>query len=114
LEVQSLPASADSFYEKQFITLESATFSMHIETNKGSYRPGDVVKYRVLVLDADTRPIVVSASLSVSVLDASKRMIHQVTGKSAEHGVYSSEFQTSADDSKGVWTIEAEFKGKVS
>jgi CD109 antigen len=85
-----------------------------IQTNKASYRPGHFVKYRILVLDADTRPIAVLASLTVALYDAEKHLIRQVIGQSTTNGVYSGEFPTTADDKQGIWTIEAALKNKVS
>jgi CD109 antigen len=113
LEVVSLSSSAESaFYEKQFLSVETETFSIFIHTNKASYRPGDLVKYRIIIVDSDTRPVVIDSSLTVSIYDSSKNLVHKKPKLSAKKGVFSSEYQISARGNKGVWQIEAEYKDK--
>jgi CD109 antigen len=109
----SLSSSAEStFYEKQFLYVETETFSILIHTNKASYLPGDLVKYRIIIVDSDTRPVVIDSSLTISIYDSSQTMVHKKPKQSAKKGVYSSEYQISARGKKGVWQIEAEYKDK--
>jgi MG2 domain len=113
LEVVSLNSSAESaYYEKQFLSVETETYSIFIHTNKASYRPGDVCKYRIVVVDSDTRPVAIDASLTVSIYDSSKTLVHTKTKQSAKKGVCSGEYQTPVRGKTGVWEIEAEYKDK--
>jgi len=109
----SLSSSAETaFYEKQFLSVETETVSIFIHTNKASYRPGDVCKYRIVVVDSDTRPVAIDSSLTISFYDSSKTLVHKKTKQSAKKGVYSGEYQTPVRGKKGVWEIEAEYKDK--
>jgi CD109 antigen len=113
LEVQSLSGSANAFYDKKFLYVESTTFSIFIQSNKAIYKPGGQIKYRIMILDAETKPINVDKNLKISIFDATKNKIHQLTGQSTQNGVYLGEFQTSLFDRLGLWEIEAEYKEKV-
>jgi MG2 domain len=113
LEVVSLCNSTESaFYEKRFLYVEAETFSIFIHTNKASYRPGDLVMYRIIIIDSDTRPVAIDSSLTISVYDSSKTMVHNEPKQSAIKGVYSAEYQIPVRGKSGVWQIEAEYKDK--
>jgi MG2 domain len=109
----SLSSSAESaFYEKQFLSVETETYSIFIHTNKASYRPGDVCKYRIIIVDSDTRPVAIYGSLTVTFFDSSKTSVHIKANRSAKKGIFSGEYQTPVRGKKGVWELEAEYKGK--
>jgi CD109 antigen len=108
-----LPITPDAFYEKQFLSVESMTFSTLIQTNKATYRPGEKIKYRVILLDADTRPVNVQDSLTISLIDSSQNVIELLANRSTVNGVYSGGFQTSESDETGTYEIETECKQKV-
>jgi MG2 domain len=113
LEVVSLSSSAESaFYEKQFLYVEAETFSVFIHTNKASYRPGDMCKYRIIVVDSETRPVAIDSSLTINIYDSSKTVVHKKLKQSAKKGVYSGDYQIPARGKKGIWQIEAEYKDK--
>jgi CD109 antigen len=113
LEVVSLSSSAESaFYEKQFLYVEAETFSIFIHTNKASYQPEDLVKYRIIIVDSDTRPVTIDSSLTISIYDATKNLVHKKPKQSAKKGVYSGEYQIPARAKKGVWQFEADYKDK--
>jgi MG2 domain len=95
------------------LSVETETYSIFIHTNKASYRPGDMCKYRIVVVDASTRPVAIDSSgVTVSVYDSSKTLVHKKTKQSAKKGVCSGEYQTPVRGKKGVWEIEAEYKDK--
>ena len=38
------------------LNVEQTFYSIYIQTDKATYKPGDLVRFRVLVLDSNTRP----------------------------------------------------------
>jgi hypothetical protein len=104
-----------NFSEKIFLYRESYTFSVLIETDKPVYKPGNTVKFRVLVLDSATYPIHVEAALTVAVSDASDNREQIWNHVSAPHGIYNNEYKLEAtnDLNLGLWKIEVEYKDKV-
>jgi CD109 antigen len=112
LEVQTLERNAATFSTRHFLFLESKTFSIFIQTEKAIYRRGELVRYRVLVLDADTRPIKVDQNLTMSIYDAGQTLVLLRANQNALHGVHRGSFRVGSEDKLGVWTIEADFQGK--
>lgn len=49
-----------TFTNEMSISLPSKSQSIFIQTDKAMYKPGDKVKFRVLVLDSNTNPITVT------------------------------------------------------
>jgi CD109 antigen len=76
------------------------------------FRRNELVRYRVLVVDAETRPIRVERNLTMSIYDAGQTLVLLKANQSALHGVYRGSFRVGMEDKVGVWTIEANFKGK--
>lgn len=48
------------FINEMFINLPSKNQSIFIQTDKAMYKPGDKVKFRVLVLDSESNPAIVN------------------------------------------------------
>jgi MG2 domain len=94
------------------LSVETETYSIFIHTNKASYRPGDLCKYRIVIVDSNTRPVAIDGSLTISVYDSSKTLAHKKVKQSAKKGVCSGEYKTPVRGKKGVWEIEAEYKDK--
>jgi CD109 antigen len=111
LEVKSL-TNAFPFHDTRFLYVESKTHSLFIQTNKVLYKPGDVVKYRVLILNAETKPVRVENGLKISISDASQNVIQQIDRQNALQGIFRGEFELSKDEKFGKWNIEAEFMDK--
>jgi CD109 antigen len=115
LEVQTLSGYMPAFYETKFLYVESTKFSIFIQTDKAIYRPGELIKFRIMILDADTKPIMTGSGLKISIFDPTQNMVHQsTTGTDAKYGVYLGEWKTSVDDRTGIWQIEAQFENKVT
>jgi CD109 antigen len=108
-----MTGAATEFYEKKFLYVESKTCSIFIQTNKAIYKPGEHIKYRIMILDSETKPIKVDKELKISIFDAKKNKIHQLTGQSTTKGVCLGSYKTSKHDKHGVWEIEADYKEKV-
>lgn len=61
-----------TFKREISINVPSKNQSVLIQTDKAMYKPGDTVKFRVLVLDSDTKPAIVTnmnVFITVSRLD---------------------------------------------
>jgi CD109 antigen len=111
LDVESLNISL-AFHENYFLYVESKAFSMFIETDRAIFKPGDVMRYRVLVVDSDTKPINVTNGLTMSIFDSTNNLVHLRTQLSAKNGVFAGNFETKVDDVLGIWEIEAQYKNQ--
>lgn len=96
-----------------------AKYSVIIQSDKNIYRPGDVIKFRALVLDSHTRPYQSQETLDqlkMSIVDASGRVVFKEgidALSSTFTGVYFGEYETSATHSLGDWEIRAQL-GEVT
>ncbi len=105
------------FHNETDLTLSEKYFSFLIQTDKALYKPGDLVRFRVLVIDKDTKPHDLVGSLQVYVYDGDGNFIKLYANQStANNGVYTNEFQLSDSPVMGYWQLkfiaESEEKSK--
>jgi CD109 antigen len=91
--------------EKQPIKFNAKSFSILIQTDKSLYTPGDLVRYRVLTIDQDTKPVAIKKGLTIEFLDDKNRKIHHMNGISTPKGVYVDTFKLSSSTVLGKWKI---------
>ncbi|XP_018599068.2 CD109 antigen [Scleropages formosus] len=86
----------------EFRPRRSATF---IQTDKSNYKPGQVVKIRVVSIYPDGKPN--KSKVNVVIKDPKGHMIQRWLSLESFLGVVSKEFQLSENPPLGMWTIEA-------
>lgn len=80
-------------------------FSVFIQTDKGIYKPNDEVKFRVLVLDAETKPITLE-TIVVKIADLSgKIVVESAPLSNPSTGVYVGSYAISDIALQGDWKI---------
>jgi len=79
--------------------------SVFIQTDKATYKPGDLVQYRVLALDENTRPAVIDKPITIAINDGAQNRIKQLTDVKLTKGVYAGELQLSEQPMLGTWNI---------
>lgn len=83
-------------------------YSVLIQTDKAVYKPSDRVQFRVLVLDADTKPYQYK-KLEISVADAEETVVHKEESINMQKGlVFESELTVPENTFYGNWTITVE------
>ncbi|XP_055840284.1 CD109 antigen isoform X8 [Episyrphus balteatus] len=85
--------------------------SIYVQTDKATYKPGDKVQYRVLVLDKNTRPAKIDGPVKISINDGARNLIKQLNDVELTKGVYSGELQLSEFPVLGSWNIEVSADG---
>jgi len=93
----------------KFISTDS--LNIFIQTDKPVYKPNDEVKYRVLVLDRNFQPFVVSKSTMVVIIvvqDTVGNIIHSVFDAKVppKRGMISNKFTLSREPTLGKWSIK--------
>lgn len=76
-----------------------------IQTDKPVYKPGDTIKFRVLVLDHETRPLKNLKSVKVQLKDNSGILIKEWPFASLENGVFQSQIDLANFIPLGEWTL---------
>ena len=62
------------FRSETHLSLNEKLLSIFIQTDKAIYKPGDIVRFRVLVLDSNTKPAKLSGSMTVFI--AVSKVLH--------------------------------------
>lgn len=79
--------------------------SIFIQTDKATYKPADLVQYRVLFLDENTRPAAIDKPITIVINDGEQNRIKQLTDVQLTKGVYTGELQLSEQPVLGTWNI---------
>ncbi|KAK3581175.1 hypothetical protein CHS0354_024708 [Potamilus streckersoni] len=83
-----------------------------IQTDKGIYKPGQTVKYRVIYLDQDQIPIS-NENVTITIKDPRDNLLVQ-RKKTTDTGVISLEYELSKEPILGMWRIKAEAPSEIS
>lgn len=79
-------------------------YFVSIQTDKSVYKPGDKVKYRVLILDEETRPFLAS-KVQIYISDGGDNRLKQFDNAQFVKGVHQNELQLSDSPVLGKWEI---------
>ena len=82
-------------------------YSVLIQTDKPTYKPGDTVRFRILVIDSDKKPYAVKR-LKVELIDTFDNVVSKYEEKKIEKlkiGVISGEFSIVTEPIMGMWQI---------
>ncbi|XP_017086450.2 LOW QUALITY PROTEIN: CD109 antigen [Drosophila eugracilis] len=85
--------------------------STFVQTDKATYKPADLVQFRILFLDENTRPAKIDRPISVAITDGAQNRIKQLTDIKLTKGVYSGELQLSEQPVLGTWKITVSVDG---
>ncbi|XP_036328147.1 CD109 antigen-like isoform X9 [Rhagoletis pomonella] len=86
--------------------------AIFIQTDKATYKPGDLVQFRVLFLDANTRPAKIDKPITILINDGAQNRIKQLKDVKPTKGVYTDEFQLSEQPVLGNWNIDVLIDGQ--
>jgi len=87
------------------IMAEKRQFYTFIQTDKPIYKPGDSVRFRVVVVDRDLRPYHMN-NININVTDSLNRPIKQFDDLDENYmGVFTGNFDLSVHTPLGIWKI---------
>lgn len=92
------------FVKEMLINFPSKNQSIFIQTDKAMYKPGDKVKFRVLVLDSELNPGIVK-KMDVFITDSGNNKIKQWLNAATTLGVFNHELQLAQNPPLGEWKI---------
>ncbi|XP_068143554.1 CD109 antigen isoform X3 [Drosophila tropicalis] len=88
------------------LNFENNKPSVYIQTDKATYKPADLVQFRVLFLDEQTRPAAIDKPIQIVINDGAQNRIKQWLNVKLIKGVYTGELQLSDQPVLGKWQIE--------
>ena len=110
--------SGEDFNSTRSLHMNIKKYSTLIQTDKSVYKPGDSVKFRILILDADTKPFKFD-DIEIFISDGGEHQVKKFEDPKSKFvkGVYKNELQLSDSLVKGKWQIHVsvnndEFKSK--
>lgn len=98
------------------LSIETKNVSIFIQTDKAMYKPGEVIQFRVVVLDSKLRPVQLNTNSTrflVYIRDAENNRIKQWLNGGLTKGVFSSKFKLSKLPVLGHWKIIVEIDEEV-
>ncbi|XP_075057007.1 CD109 antigen-like [Mixophyes fleayi] len=96
------------FYYDAGVEMTTGNMSIFIQTDKVTYRPGEVVKIRAISMDPDIRPY--NGPIDIIITDPQETVIQQWLKLKPDLGVVSMEFVLSNNPLLGTWRIQAATK----
>ncbi|KAH8325843.1 hypothetical protein KR067_008813, partial [Drosophila pandora] len=84
-----------------------------VQTDKATYKPADLVQFRVLFLDENTRPARIDGAISVVITDGAQNRIKQISNVKLTKGVYTGELQLSEQPVLGTWKLAVNVDGEA-
>lgn len=90
--------------------MNTKTHSVFVQTDKSIYKPADKIQFRVLVLEAETKPVD-SKKIEVFITDGADNRVKQFTDVTLNKGVFQNELQLSDSPVLGDWKIHIKLAG---
>lgn len=87
------------------LEIPKKTVSIFIQTDKPVYKPGDVLRFRVVVVDIETKPVTNIKTIEVLIKDTNGDSVRQWTFAKLNKGIFESSYQMAAVPVLGTWTI---------
>lgn len=101
------------FRDETEVLVLNKQISALVQTDKALYKPGDMIRFRVLVLDPNTKPVQVNGGLQIHMLDGNANRVKQWSNATVYRGVHTGELQLSEYPVLGKWTLVVELLGQT-
>ncbi|XP_053691982.1 thioester-containing protein 1 allele S3-like [Sabethes cyaneus] len=94
----------DATYDVQLEVIQKSALIL-IQTDKPIYKPGETVKFRVLVLDHETKPLKKVKSINIKIKDSKRNLIYEWHYAKMQNGIFQSQLELAHFVALGHWTI---------
>ncbi|KAG5667286.1 hypothetical protein PVAND_015272 [Polypedilum vanderplanki] len=109
-----LEVTGDNFTRFEKLHINDKKSSTFIQTDKATYKPSDLVRFRILILDSEMRPYLLPdfVKFEVFITDGGDNRVKQFDNvKFNKFGVLQGEMQLSDSPVLGTWKIHLKFVG---
>lgn len=79
-----------------------------MQSDKAIYKPKDIVHYRVLIMDANLKPVVNYGRVQITIRDGGNNVIRKYKDVRLTSGVYANDLELSDYPKFGEWSVEVE------
>ncbi|XP_050079853.1 CD109 antigen-like [Anopheles maculipalpis] len=101
-----------SFDDEEDLVFLNKSVSGLIQIDKPVYKPGDKVRFRVIVLDTELKPPARVKTIHVSIRDPQKNVVRKWSSAKLYAGVFESDLQIAPTPMLGVWNISVLVDGE--
>lgn len=84
-----------------------------VQTDKAIYKPSDLIHYRVLLMDANLKPVNNYGRVHITIRDNGDNIIRDYRDVKLTSGVYSNDLKLSDYPKFGEWSVEVEVMDEV-
>jgi CD109 antigen len=103
-----LEAKYDSFEEIRNLHRNIKKMSAFIQTDKSTYKPSDTVRFRIIIVNSDTKPVENPNIQNIFITDGSDNRVKQYENPKFHRGVFETSFQLSDLPVFGNWKIHVQ------
>ncbi|XP_053687074.1 thioester-containing protein 1 allele S3-like [Sabethes cyaneus] len=105
----SMRSTEDAFSFEDVVDLVYDPMEIHvlIQTDKPVYRPGDMIRFRVVAINEDTKPVTDVNTVKVKLIDAIGKTFRQWPYARLKNGMFDSVVQLPALPVNGNWTFSS-------
>lgn len=107
-----LEVKSGNLSERRTIVVNPKKQSIFVQTDKSVYKPSDNIQFRVVVLDAETKPLD-PKQVELFITDGADNRVKQFEQVSFKNGVYQNELQLSDLPVMGNWKIHVKVDNGV-
>lgn len=101
------------FTNETQLHFDAKQFTVTVQSDKAIYKPQDIVHYRVLVMDANLKPVIQYGRLHITIKDGGNNVIQKYQDVRLTSGVYANDLQLSDYPKFGEWSVEVEVMDEV-
>lgn len=105
--------SGINFHNKQIINFHPKNVSILVQTDRALYKPGDLIRFRVLILDMNMKPLPNQETVQIYIEDGAKNLIRQWRNIRISRGVFSDDLRLSSYPVLGTWHIIVETMNQI-
>ncbi|XP_073826203.1 thioester-containing protein 1 allele R1-like [Musca autumnalis] len=99
---------------KALLVKDSGGPRIYFESDKGTYKPEDVVQFRVIILNEHMKIMKFVEPIRVQILDPLGNRVKQYKDIQLDRGIFAGKFQLSQQPISGKWTISVHISGKYN
>jgi CD109 antigen len=103
--------SGFKFKSNKALHLNTKKCSVFVQTDKAIYKPSDLVQFRILVVDSETKPYDTS-NVVIYITDGAENRVKQYENPIFKKGVFQNEMQLSDLPVLGTWNIHVKVDGE--
>ncbi|KAG5684460.1 hypothetical protein PVAND_013694 [Polypedilum vanderplanki] len=101
----TLTVTSDNYTESKAVTFVKKENSVFIQTNKGIFKPAEVVQYRVFSIDSESNAYDPKSPVTITLTDPRDNQIGKIENAEFVNGKFQGEWQLPSKPILGTWKL---------